>query len=473
MKNFRQFLTRSILLGLILATLFFQPVTISHAASLPIFNLALTSTSTGTATKTRTLTPTPTPPSSAPGLIFYSLAAQDGWVLESSEDSNVGGTLNSAATTLRVGDDNANRQYRTVLSFNTASLPDNAIITSVILQIKQQVVIGNWNPVTIFQGFMTDIKNGTFGTNTLQTSDFQTTAIKTLGPFKPNLLGGWYSINLTMGKAYINKLTTNSGLTQIRLRFKVDDNNNRSVNYLSLYSGNASNGKPMLAVAYTVPATVTPTVTPTRTNTPTITITGTNTLTETSTVTLTPSDTLTATPTSTPNYDPVFNPANGHWYQAVAFGGNWDAANAEAQTMSFLGMSGHLATITSQSEGDFIGSDLQHACTFRYWIGGYQDHNAPDYNEPSGGWQWVTDEAWSYTNWYGDEPNDSLVEDYLMLTNSACEWNDGQATDGSRPGFLIEYEPGSIPTDTATPSLTPSSTLTPTDTSTATATSSP
>ncbi|MBI5932062.1 MAG: hypothetical protein HY867_00025 [Chloroflexi bacterium] len=52
----------------------------------------------------------------------------------------------------------------------------------------------------------------------------------------------------------INKLATGSGLTQIRLRFKLDDNNNAVANYLSLYSGNAgAASRPQLVIGYTVP----------------------------------------------------------------------------------------------------------------------------------------------------------------------------------------------------------------------------
>ena len=110
------------------------------------------------------------------------------------------------------------------------------------------------NPVTTFQGFMVDIKKGVFGTTALQASDFQTAASKTYGPFNTALTTGWYNLNLTAGKTYINKLSTLSGLTQIRLRFKLDDNNNALANYLSLYSGSAPiTSRPQLIVEYYVP----------------------------------------------------------------------------------------------------------------------------------------------------------------------------------------------------------------------------
>jgi hypothetical protein len=188
-------------------------------------------------------------------ITFISTGSRDGWMLESSETSGVGGSISAAASTLRIGDDAAKKQYRSILSFSTgASLPDNAIITKLTLKIRRQGVIGGGNPVTAFQGIYADIKKGYFGTTALQTADFQTTASKTYGPFKPALSDNWYGIDLTGGKSYINKLSTSAGLTQIRMRFKLDDNNNTVANYLSLYSGNASSSyRPQLIVEYYVP----------------------------------------------------------------------------------------------------------------------------------------------------------------------------------------------------------------------------
>ncbi|HEY5505962.1 MAG TPA: hypothetical protein VIK83_00560 [Coriobacteriia bacterium] len=92
------------------------------------------------------------------------------------------------------------------------------------------------------------------GPGRLQTSDFQASATKSYGPWTTALLGSWYSLDLTGGAAYINKSSAHSGLTQIRLRFKLDDNNNRKSNYLSLYSGNASTSlRPQLVVTYYTP----------------------------------------------------------------------------------------------------------------------------------------------------------------------------------------------------------------------------
>jgi CSLREA domain-containing protein len=186
---------------------------------------------------------------------FYSVSTYDGWVLESGEKTSRGGSLDSKATTFRLGDDAAKKQYRGILSFSTKGLPDNATITKVTLKVRKQGIVGGGNPVTTFKGFMADMRNGYFGTAGLATADFQTAASKTYGPFKTAISGVWYSIDLTSGSNYINKLSTSSGLTQIRLRFYLDDNNNTTANYLSLYSGNISTvaNRPQLVIEYYEP----------------------------------------------------------------------------------------------------------------------------------------------------------------------------------------------------------------------------
>ena len=190
-------------------------------------------------------------------LQFNSVGTQDGWVLESSETSNQGGKVDYLSTTFNVGDDATKKQYRGILSFSTgAALPDNAVITKVTLNVKKQATSGTGDPFTLFQGMMVDMKSGFFGTAaSLATSDFQLAAGKSFGPFKPVPANGWYSFDLTPGKAIINKLASGSGLTQIRLRFKLDDNNNTVANYVKFYSGNYGTAslRPQLIIEYYVP----------------------------------------------------------------------------------------------------------------------------------------------------------------------------------------------------------------------------
>jgi len=186
----------------------------------------------------------------SPTLNLKSVGANDGWVLESTETSGAGGTMNTAATTFNLGDDAANKQYRSILAFNTSSLPDNAVILKVTLKVKKNSVIGGGDPLSLFQGFKVDIKNGTFGTAALELGDFNAAASSTYGPFSPPLSAGWYSLSLTSGKGYVNKV----GNTHFRLYFSLDDNNNSVANSLKLYSGNAAaSDRPQLIIQYYLP----------------------------------------------------------------------------------------------------------------------------------------------------------------------------------------------------------------------------
>ena len=186
---------------------------------------------------------------------FKSDGAQDGWILENFENGNVGNVIDAAAATLRIGDDAARKQGRSILSFNTdPNIPDTAIVTKVTLKVKQQGIVGGGNPVSIFQGFIIELRKGSFGAAALAPGDWQAAAQKTVGPISVTPVGGFYTFDLTSAKAFINKTAANGGLTQIRLRFQLDDNNNGVANFLNLFSGNAGAGnRPQLIVEYYIP----------------------------------------------------------------------------------------------------------------------------------------------------------------------------------------------------------------------------
>jgi hypothetical protein len=202
-----------------------------------------------------TATPTPTPTPGPLTRTVYSIGSQDGWVLESSATSDTGGSTNAVAATLKLGDDALRKQYRAILSFATGpALPDTAVITSVRLRLMRQGAVGRGDPLIRFQGFMADVRNGFFSTaGGLQNADFQAPASHAaFGPYLPSLVGSWYTLDLTALKGYINKLGTNGGLTQMHLRFKIENNNDAVANVLSLYSGNAANAanRPQLVITY-------------------------------------------------------------------------------------------------------------------------------------------------------------------------------------------------------------------------------
>jgi hypothetical protein len=168
---------------------------------------------------------------------FISSAAQDGWVLESTETSGVGGTKNNLATTLRIGDDAQRRQYRSLLSFDTGAFPATVTLERAELWLKPAGVVGK-SPFLTHGNLLVDIRQGSFANNpALRLDDFKATASK-MGVVVPSTLTpeGWYMLSLSAADLqYINR----TGLTQFRLRFAKDDNNDTSsADYLKLVSGN-------------------------------------------------------------------------------------------------------------------------------------------------------------------------------------------------------------------------------------------
>lgn len=183
---------------------------------------------------------------------FTSVNAQDGWVLESSETSNIGGTSNSTAATtsaLIIGDDTSKRQYKTVVSFDTSALPDGATIISATLRLKRGTI--SQTPASL-GSINVDIKNGTGfnGAVALTKQDFEAaadaTGVATMS--YPSADGTWSTGALNAaGLAQVNK----TGTTQLRVYFATDDDNDSKADYLGFYSGEGAAGnKPELVIVY-------------------------------------------------------------------------------------------------------------------------------------------------------------------------------------------------------------------------------
>ncbi len=133
---------------------------------------------------------------------------------------------------------------------------------------------------------------------------------------------------------------------------------------------------------------------------------------------------------------------NGHYYEIINKQINWYDAKTEAENMTYLGLQGHLATITSAEENQFLTNTFLSAINNK-WLGGFQP---PGTGEPNEEWSWVTGEVWNYTNWNTGEPNDVGGEDALSFwstTNSDGKtWNDAPFTHnyGSTAGYVVEYQ---------------------------------
>jgi len=196
-----------------------------------------------------------TPAAGDTTVTFISAGAQDGWVLESGENTNAGGSLNATASTtsaLRVGDDNKDKQYKTVVSFDTSSIPDGATIVSVTLRLLRGSLTGT-NPFTTHGTCWVDVQNGSgfSGSTTLQTGDFQAaaTAVQAASLSNAASNGTWSAGSLNAaGIAAVNK----AGTTQLRVYFNLDDNDDTGNDYLGYYSGEngTAANRPQLVVTY-------------------------------------------------------------------------------------------------------------------------------------------------------------------------------------------------------------------------------
>jgi len=139
---------------------------------------------------------------------------------------------------------------------------------------------------------------------------------------------------------------------------------------------------------------------------------------------------------------PVYWEQNGHYYEIVVSPYiSWDSAHDQALSRVYQCRRGHLLTITSQEEQDFVWNLLRqrYACgsvSNQFYIGGYEKPAG------SGNWQWVTGEPMDFTYWGSGEPNNRGYETVIAL-GLLCSgrWNNVPSSGswGSR-GYIVEYE---------------------------------
>ncbi len=185
---------------------------------------------------------------------FPSQAGQDGYVLESSETSSLGGSNNGAASgpgAIRVGDSASDQEYRGILSFGTIPIPDAVTVSGVKLRIKRGTLL-NTSPFSTHGSLVADVRTeGWNGDPALENADWQAgasaSAVCTLSVAAA--AGDWSECTWNAaGIAAIGKL----GTTQVRLRFTLGDNDDRGDDYVGFFSGDASNAadRPQLVISY-------------------------------------------------------------------------------------------------------------------------------------------------------------------------------------------------------------------------------
>jgi len=115
------------------------------------------------------------------------------------------------------------------------------------------------------------------------------------------------------------------------------------------------------------------------------------------------------------------NLENEHLYQRIDTSMTWRDAKRYCDNLG-----GYLATITSQTENDFVYFQVVTG-EKTFWLGG-TDRDA------EGQWEWITGETWEYTNWSPSIPSLDLPanpnnagkgQDYLTFWDAApSKWDD-------------------------------------------------
>lgn len=184
---------------------------------------------------------------------FQSVASYDGHAIESTETSEVGGSANTFNSYISIGDSAGDKQVRGFLSFNTAALPDTAVITRITVYIRRSGVVGT-SPFVWGGPLLLDIRQPYFGASlNLLASDFQAGSDQAgFAAFTGPDINNWYSATDNgVSLPFVNR----TGTTQFRVRFTIPDNDDNSIDWANFFSGNYISvaSRPYIVVEYWVP----------------------------------------------------------------------------------------------------------------------------------------------------------------------------------------------------------------------------
>ncbi|MCE9614793.1 MAG: VPDSG-CTERM sorting domain-containing protein [Lentisphaerae bacterium] len=146
---------------------------------------------------------------------------------------------------------------------------------------------------------------------------------------------------------------------------------------------------------------------------------------------------------------------NGHYYEYVPDLRPWSDAATAADGAGYGGADGHLVTITSAAENDFLsdyllnlsgaGREIWIGLTDSETYGGTESSGQP--NPAVDGWVWVTGEPVAFTFWHSGQPDDWAGGEDFGLIDTAygnTRWNDGK--DYWTCPYVVEYEsPSAVP----------------------------
>ncbi|GHU87270.1 hypothetical protein FACS1894202_01270 [Clostridia bacterium] len=118
-----------------------------------------------------------------------------------------------------------------------------------------------------------------------------------------------------------------------------------------------------------------------------------------------------------------------HSYKIFAAGVDWKSAKEFCEQTG-----GHLVTITSAGEQEFVEKMKKPSDKKWFWIGATCE-------DKPGTWTWVTGEKWSYSNWDAGEPNYSNGTELYAATDMrrGYRWNDIMNSGGYSEGDWLVY----------------------------------
>lgn len=136
---------------------------------------------------------------------------------------------------------------------------------------------------------------------------------------------------------------------------------------------------------------------------------------------------------------------------------SWSNASAAASASTFLGAQGHLATVTSAGENNFLlGLTTTTPAPQGAWLGGAVDagQQASWAVGPEAG------QLFTFTNFGGSEPNDGPSNVYMNIGTALAGIATGQWADAAGglsgagdqiAGYFVEYQVGTVPLPAALP----------------------
>jgi hypothetical protein len=141
---------------------------------------------------------------------------------------------------------------------------------------------------------------------------------------------------------------------------------------------------------------------------------------------------------------PSTDGGNGHSYLAVALTDPilWPDANDMANLLG-----GHLVTLTSPEENDFVFHLIDHK---KYWYPGYNlrgpwtgGYQLPGANEPAGGWRWITGEPFAFEIWEPGQPNNMGTNENRIHFGNKLQrvqtWNDVAFNFNQVKSYVVEF----------------------------------